>query len=348
MADDDLVIPVTGDAPVGGPVWLWEPYLAAGTLAVLDGDPGVGKSFLTLDLAARLTAGLPMPDGRPSPLAGGRVLVACAEDVIEDAVVPRFLAAGGVLDKLTVFGGLSRRRPTARPAQFPRDFQALLRQFRQHPHALAVLDPMMALFPAAVAANNDQTIREVLGPFARLAALTGACFTLVRHLNKKGGGKSVYRGSGSIGILGAVRSGLLAGRHPDDPDRRVLSATKANLGPAGPSLGYRLGERPGGFGVIWEGPTNLTADDLCRAGGDESGPGGAAEKWLHRLLAAGPVPAARVEAEARTAGIGYRTLWAVKKRLRVESRRVKRDGREYWEWGWPARHLTPLEPLEPL
>ncbi len=346
MSDDDLVIPVRADDPPAAIDWLWEPYLTAGTVAVLDGDPGVGKSFLTLDLAARLSAGLPMPDGKPPPAADYRVLVASAEDVIEDTVVPRFLAAGGVLDRLTVFGGLSRRRRTARPAQFPRDFGALCRQLTRPPCcALAVLDPMMALFPAAVAVNSDQAVREALSPFARVAAMTGTCFLFVRHLNKTGGGKSLYRGSGSIGIVGTVRNQLLAGVHPDDPDRRVLAAPKVNLGPRGPSLTYRLGERAGGFGVIWEGPTNLTGDDLCQPGAADPGTADRAEKWLYRLLEGGPVPATRVEAEAAAAGIGFRLLKVVKKKLGVESRRVKRDGREYWEWGWPENGLWPLAPL---
>ena len=34
--------------------WLWRPYLACGKLAVLDGDPGPGKSLFTADFAARL------------------------------------------------------------------------------------------------------------------------------------------------------------------------------------------------------------------------------------------------------------------------------------------------------
>ncbi len=41
--------------------WLWEPYLARGKLAVFDGDPGTGKSFVTVDLAARVSRGAALP-----------------------------------------------------------------------------------------------------------------------------------------------------------------------------------------------------------------------------------------------------------------------------------------------
>jgi hypothetical protein len=73
--------------------WLWEPYLALGTVALLDGDPCVGKSLITLDLAARLTAGRPLPDGQQCPArAGGHtVILANAEDCLESTVVPRFV-----------------------------------------------------------------------------------------------------------------------------------------------------------------------------------------------------------------------------------------------------------------
>lgn len=345
LESEDLVIPGTIDRPAAPIDWLWEPYLTAGSLAILDGDPGVGKSFVALDLAARLSAGLPMPDGGPPPAARCRVLVASGEDVIEDTLLPRFRAAGGDPEQLCFFGGLSRGRPAARPAQFPRDLDALARHLRSAPAALAVLDPIMALLPASVSASHDQGVREVLTPLARLAAETGTCFLFVRHLTKAGGGKSLYRGCGSIGITGAVRSAMLAGVHPDAADRRVLSVTKSNLASPGRSLAFRLAEREGGFGVAWDGPTNLTADDLCREDAADDAPSKKAERWLFMLLLRGPVPATRVEAEAAAQGIGFATLRAVKKQLGVESRRVKRDGKEFWEWRFPDNGLPPLEPL---
>ena len=62
VPDPFTPIPCSQIAPV--PVrWLWEPYLPRGKLVVLDGDPGTGKSFVALDLAARVSAGLPVPGG---------------------------------------------------------------------------------------------------------------------------------------------------------------------------------------------------------------------------------------------------------------------------------------------
>jgi hypothetical protein len=42
--------------------WLWPGRIPAGKLTILSGDPGLGKSFLTVDLAARVSRGMPWPD----------------------------------------------------------------------------------------------------------------------------------------------------------------------------------------------------------------------------------------------------------------------------------------------
>ena len=217
--------------------WLWEPYLARGKLAVLDGDPGTGKSFVTIDLAARITRGSAMPGGRPATRSGA-VLLLNAEDDATDTIQPRVIAAGGDPDRVRVVAapGLGLERLP----QFPDDLPALEQAIREADAALVVIDPMMAFFPPTVSANNDQCIRTALTPLAALAAATDACVLLVRHLRKAGGPSAIYRGAGSIGIMGAVRTGLVIARHPDDPELRVLAMTKTNVGVPGPSLGFRL------------------------------------------------------------------------------------------------------------
>ena len=61
---------------------------------VLDGDPGLGKSTVTLDLAARLSTGARMPHG-PSTIGPVNVVVLSAEDGLADTIRPRLDAAGG-------------------------------------------------------------------------------------------------------------------------------------------------------------------------------------------------------------------------------------------------------------
>jgi len=73
--------------------WLWPRYLPRGKLVILSGEPGVGKSRMVTDWAARVTAGLMWPDGTP-PGEPGDVILYCAEDDAADTVFPRLLAAG--------------------------------------------------------------------------------------------------------------------------------------------------------------------------------------------------------------------------------------------------------------
>ena len=56
-----------------------------GKLTVFSGDPGEGKSFVTDDIAARVSRGDVMPDGTPGPPRGSVIILAC-EDGIEDTI----------------------------------------------------------------------------------------------------------------------------------------------------------------------------------------------------------------------------------------------------------------------
>src|SRR5438309_479207 len=78
--------------------WLWPGYILYRKLAILDGDPGMGKSTLSLDIAARVSAGAPMPDG--SMCRPGGVLLLTAEDGLGDTVRPRLEAAGADLTRV--------------------------------------------------------------------------------------------------------------------------------------------------------------------------------------------------------------------------------------------------------
>ncbi|HET6575805.1 MAG TPA: AAA family ATPase, partial [Fimbriiglobus sp.] len=292
--------------------WLWPRYLARGKLAILDGDPEMGKSLVTLDLIARLSRGGPLPDGTHLPGPCTSVLLS-AEDDAADTIRPRAEAAGADLSRLVLpnFGG--------RVPRFPDDLPALEELVVERAAGLVVIDPLMAFLPPRVAANNDQCVRLALTPLAGLAARTGCAVKFVRHLAKAGRDRAVYRGQGSMGIMAAVRTALFAAPHPADPDGRVLAVAKSNMGRRPPALGYRVvGSATGQPVVEWTGPVELTADGLCRrqpATGVKARD--RATDWLRRELSGGPRPAADLYAAAAAAGIPERTLERAKKDLPV-------------------------------
>jgi hypothetical protein len=323
--------------------WLWKPYLPAGALTLMDGDPEAGKSFLSVDLAARLSAGLPLPDGQPAT-APRNVLFVNAEDPIDTVVLPRYEAAGGDPDRFRHYGGLMTGDARSVTALLTRDWQTFAKAVRDRPGGLVILDPISALFPPSVPINCDQVIRQWFTGLARLAAETGSAILILRHLIKVLARRALYRGTGSIGIAGAARSVLLVGRHPDDPTRRILTHPKSNLAPAGAALAFHIADTEPPT-LTWDGPTNLTADDLCRATAGD-GASKRAERWLKDLLAAGPVRSAKIEELAHQEGISFTTLRLAKKRIGAESHRVQEGTEAYWVWEQPTLDPFNLPPLE--
>src|SRR4051812_12408292 len=142
--------------------WLWPGYVPRGKLVVLDGDPGMGKSLITIDLAARLSRGGPLPDGAPLSRAFTSLLLS-AEDGRADTIRPRAEAAGADLSKVLL------PRFDDRLPRFPEDVPALEQLVVEWGVDLVVVDPLMAFLPKNVAANLDQCVREALTPLAKVA-----------------------------------------------------------------------------------------------------------------------------------------------------------------------------------
>jgi hypothetical protein len=310
--------------------WLWPGRLALGKLAMLDGDPGLGKSLLALDLCARLSTGRPMPDGSPGP-GPASALVLEAEDGEEDTVRPRLAALGADLDRVFV----ARRGELGELPRFPGQLAALDAALREADARLLVLDPVVAFLEPGVLTSSDQSVRRALAPLAELAKQHRCAVILVRHLNKQSGGRALYRGSGSIGLLGACRSGWLVASDPRVPERRVLAQVKNNLAPRQPSLGFDLCPRPGAPPeLVWQGESPLTADELLggnRPGPDRS-PRDRAQAFLQAFLQAGPRPTREIWEAAQHEHFSKRTLQRASEELSIRSQWIHQDGvpRCYW------------------
>ena len=334
--------------------WLWEPFIPRGKLALLDGDPGVGKSLLTLDIAARLSRGGFLPDGSQATRPHTTLFLS-GEDGAADTLRPRAEATGADLDRLLVVGSTDSALPL-----FPVYTAVLEELIRKRTADLVVLDPVMAFLPPEVASNTDQCVRGVLNTLAGLAARTDCTILLIRHLRKKGSRNALHRGLGSIGIIGAVRAGLLASHHPSERELRVLAVTKTNLARKPPALGFRLvGDDAERAMIQWIGPINLSADEL--GGVVAKRPRDHAADWLYRQLAGGPRKATELYAAAAADGIPDHNLERAKHEIGARSHQVHfKNGERAWYWydpcaPWPAKapfkkpfELPPLEPLEPL
>jgi hypothetical protein len=267
-ADDTpkLVTRRLADVPRERVRWLWPGYVPVGKVVVLDGDPGLGKSTVTADLAARITIGKAMPDGSGGGDPGA-VVLASAEDGLADTIRPRLELAGADLTRVTVIEHLELANGSTVPLELPGDLEVLEAVVRDVGAALVTVDPLMAFLAGTVQANRDQDVRRALHPVKDMSERTGAAVLVVRHLRKAATDTAVQRGGGSIGIIGAARVGLMVARDPADADRRILAVTKSNVGAIPPAMAYRLlpDDLLGMAGVAWEGQTDHRADDLLGA-----------------------------------------------------------------------------------
>jgi AAA domain len=232
-----------------------------------------------------------------------------------------------------------------RPPELPADLFLLEDLVKSKRAALVVIDPLMAFLSGQVDSHRDQDVRRVLASLAYMASRTGAAVVIVRHMNK-GTGSALYRGSGSIGIVGGAL-GRAAGRAgPDDEGRRILAMSKSNRAKTPDALAYRIieDERYGVARVAWDGSSTRTANDLVRPRVDEDEAPALAEamRVLKEILADGPLPAGNGKRQAATASIAERTLDRARQALGVTTHRQGFGQGAFYVWAMPA---DPLEAI---
>jgi hypothetical protein len=293
--------------------WLWPQWLPLGKLAILDGDPGLGKSALLLDLAARVSKDGVMPDGTQG--VSGGVLILNAEDDPEDTIKPRLVAAGANLERVFLaneVGAAGARRPLRIPA----DTALLGRLAEQCAARLMIIDPLVA-FLAGVDVNRDQDIRQVLLQLSHVAAQQNCTVAGVRHLNKGESPRAVYRGAGSIGVIGHARTGLIVAQAPDNDSERILAVAKSNLATPPTSLRFAIAAHDTGCPdascrIRWLGTAPYRANQLVeRPPNAEERARGRVERecqeYIHRLLRRCDMPVKSVKADCAEAGFSVRT-----------------------------------------
>jgi hypothetical protein len=320
--------------------WLWPERIPLGKLGILDGDPDLGKSLLTLDLCARLSTGRPFPDGRPGP-EPTNALVLSAEDNAADTIVPRLRRLGA--DMRRVFVWQRERDDEEWPWQFPAHLDRLDDALRQADARFAVIDPIMAFLDERVLCSSDQSVRRALAPLIRLAEKHRCALLMQRHLNKEGGGKALHRGLGSIAFVAACRFALMVGRDPLLPDRSVLAQVRRSLAGAQPSLAYRITAADGGLPAVeWLGTSPVLADDLLAGERRGQRPRDQAAEFLRQFLAGGPRTADEIWQAAQKVGLSARTLNRAKPVVGIRCRRITRDRRPVSYWLLPGQEL-PVE-----
>lgn len=314
--------------------WIWYGRIARGKLTLISGDPGLGKTWMILDIVARITAGLRLPTGEIYGPA--TVVIVSAEDDAADTLRPRLEAAGADLGRVyTLDAVLENGRERSFTLKDLPQLEELLVCLGDV--ALVVIDPISAYMGHGVNAHHNTDVRAVLGPLAALAQKYRVGLVALSHLNKGAGGAALYRTSGSIAFVAAARVAMLVTESPDDPDERLLLPVKNNLAPSR-ELGWAYtitGEPPR---VEWSGAELRCVDEILASLGlglGDSKPQSKVDRaadLIRSTLAPGPKPATEMHALLEDAGFKEKTIERAREKAGVDAR----GGRSGWMWHLPS------------
>jgi hypothetical protein len=253
--------------------WLWEGYIPLGMLTGLTAMPDMGKSAITVDLAARITNERPMPDGTKG-LDGGVVMISIEDDASR-TIKPRLRVAGADMSRVVDLSIVKRvnnetGEVTEHTFTLPDDLPILERAIRYIQAKIVIIDPLMAVLSPRLHIKNDQETRQALTPLAHLAEETGAAIFILRHNNKGSHSDPLMMGAGNLGISGAYRSELMVLPDPDDEEIRVFGAIKHNLSKKVPALKYSMECVDGMPHIKWLGENGSSIREMVRNGSKPS------------------------------------------------------------------------------
>ena len=315
--------------------WLWPGWIPHASVTVLEGNAGVGKGLIAFDLAARVSTGRPMPDGRPGmPQPAGVVLVTC--DDASRIVRPRLDVAGADVAQILHVPRDGGGVPTAT------ELAAIDGAVCAHDAKLVVVAPLVPAIRRPPAANSGQDVRDVLASLGRLAARRGAAILVTRDLDPGEAGERARRGEG-IGDISGVWSRLTAGPDPAGVQRNVLRRAKSPPSTPGESLSYELVVYDDGvLSIVWRESTPPHALEPSPSSAHLSQGASAFEiavEFLRGKLADGPLPASDVQEAAVAVGISIPTLRRAKRLLKVQSEKQGQPGSDaqWWSWRLPRK-----------
>ena len=286
--------------------WLWYKRLPRGKFCLLGGDPGLGKSYMTLDIAARISLGSEWPDHIGSAPIGNTLIIS-VEDGMEDTIRPRLDLLGADLSRIRCIEPIVDSDTKTAGLNLADHLMELEQEIIDYKASLLILDPVLAFTGLKADTHRASDVRSILGPLANVADRTLCTVLGIMHLNKRSTElNSLYRISGSGDFGAAARSVQLVGKHPENEDRRVLAPVKMNLSAKPVSLEF--GFTPEGE-FTWYGPTTLEANQILQmVDAEEKSARESAKDFLFDILQDRPWFAKDVWEAADANGISKNTL----------------------------------------
>ncbi|WP_367582170.1 AAA family ATPase [Tsukamurella tyrosinosolvens] len=318
--------------------WLLPDWIPRGSLTLLAGREGLGKSTIACAWAAYLTK------------QGKTVIYVHTEDSREHTVVPRLIAAGANLD-LILFVDVATEATDTGTVVLPLDNQRLEDLVIAEKVEFIVLDAATSAMASQLSGKDDRQVRQFLEPLAQLAARQDIVVLGLVHFGKRDGADTGKLILGSIAWSQVARS-VLSVAHDEEEDRLILTNTKGNLATRIRSEACRVVSRqvqlddgPAEIGAIeWLGEVDADARDHL-AGEDQREQAGTVSEivmWLEDYLTEyAPCPSADVKKAALKIQFSDRSLKRAAKKLGVVSE-SKGFPRITW-WSLPGQSDSVVE-----
>ena len=220
---------------------LWPGVLFRRKVALVAGEPGLGKSLFSCDVAARLSRAKNWPGGEAPVIGPATVLMLSGEDDAEDTIVPRLIAAGADLSKIHIIADVVESLGGELSAvSIDAHMKSIHAMMLKHKAVLLVIDPVSA-FLAERDSHRDSSVRALLNKIRQFAVEGNYAVLLISHFNKPGEkvSSAVNRVMGSLGFVAAARSVYAIVKDPGDPEKKLVLPIKNNLGPD--TEGFRFG-----------------------------------------------------------------------------------------------------------
>lgn len=226
------------------------PYISRDVLpthmaTTITGNPGDGKSLVTTDWTARITSGTAFPVYTEAGKAVcGHVFYVTSEGVPEMILVPRLMAAGADLGKLTIIEGIMQRDGEFSMFDVTKHLPMIAARARDFDDLkMIVIDPVASFIPERINTGQQNQVRQMMDKISDLAYKLGVAAVPVMHFSKTPGLAAGHRTSGSVQFAAAVKmSWSVIRREGGDRNLRLLVPQKSNITGGQKSMSFHIQE----------------------------------------------------------------------------------------------------------
>lgn len=290
--------------------WLWPGVLPKNSMSILAGNPGLGKSQVSLSIAATITSGGRWPvTGERAPV--GNVIILSGEDSAEHTIIPRLVAAGADLDRVFILDMVTSDDGSQRQFNLQDDIPKLREALDEIGDVSLIVIDVLNAYLAKADTNNSGDVRRITNDLTHLANAYDLCILGLAHLNKSEGRQASHRVQGSVSWVGAARTVWLVEK--DDDGGRTMSPIKNNLAKDNQAFSFDVVSKDLHDGiatslVAWGNSSQTKTADQALADRADGAKTQEAKNFLRAMLANDPLDGADVKAKAAELGISSSTL----------------------------------------